>query len=54
MPLPVALVLHDLPTELVLEFDVALSVPVGVPAVLQHVAPLPNGIQLPHLNLSFH
>ena len=41
MALPVPFVLHNLPTQLVLQLHVALCVLVGVVAVLQDVASLP-------------
>ena len=54
MALPISLLLDNLPAEQVLVLDVALGVAVGVPTVLKHVPPLPNGVQLSHLDLSFN
>ena len=46
MSLPVPLVLLHLPTELILELDVALSVLVGTLAVAEDVTTLTNGKEL--------
>ena len=52
--LPVPLVLLHLPTDLILELDVALGVLVGTLAVAEDVTTLTNGKELPDLNVSLH
>ena len=50
--LPVALVLHHLPAELVIQLDMALCVPVGTLAILEDVTTLTSRVQLSELDFS--
>ena len=54
MALPISFVFYDPPAQFVLKLNVALSVPVRVLAVLEQVAPLANGIELPDLDIALY
>ena len=54
MALPISFVFDNPPAQFVLKLNVALGVPVRVLAVLEQVAPLANGIELPDLDFALH
>ena len=54
MALPISFMLHNPPAQSVLKLNAALSVPVRVLAVLEQVAPLTNGIELPDLDIALY
>ena len=52
--LPIALVLHHLPADLVVNLEVTLGVHVGRLAIKQKVSALSSRVEFPDLNVSFH
>ena len=54
MSLCLAFVLLHFPAQFILHFQMTLSVLVGVLALVQQVAPLANGVQLPHLDFPLY